>query len=73
MLEFNEPAILSLHIRDVFFAVLGSTNDFLPIQGKLILPGAVPFCLVFPPKIAFSPTFMCPVMGIHVAALCDQL
>jgi hypothetical protein len=73
VLELDNPTIFGFDISNVLLAIFGVLDSLLPVLRKLILPSAMPFRLVFPPKIAFSPTFMRPVVGIHVAAFCDHL
>ena len=72
MLEFEDKAVFRLYVGEVLLAVVGPMNHFLPIEWKLVLPCAMPFRLVLPPRIAISAAFVGPMMGINVTALRDH-
>jgi len=69
VLEFNHPTITGLHVCDVSFTVFGVVNDFLPFIGKLVFPGAVPFCFVLPPRVAEAASLVSPMPHPDFSAL----
>src|SRR5262245_51071911 len=72
VLELNHPPIVGLHICDVAFTVLGMVDDFLPVGGKLVLPGTVPLRFILPPRIAKATPFVSPVPNPVFPALCNH-
>ena len=61
VLKLNCPAICGLHVCDVSLTVVGVLDNLLPIFGKLILPVAVPWGFILPPRITIAGRLMSPV------------
>jgi len=57
------------HVCDVSFTVVGSVDDLLPINAKLVFPSAMPFRFILPPRIAQPMSFVSPVPNASFSAL----
>src|SRR6267154_2799091 len=69
MLEFDYPPMLGLNVCNVLGAVVGVVNNFLPSIGEFRLPFAVPFCFVFPPRVAAATSLVSPMPNPFFSAL----
>src|ERR1700730_16641287 len=72
MLEFDYPPMLGLDVCNVLGAVVCVVNNFLPSIGEFCLPFAVPFCFVFPPRVAEAPSLMSPMPNPDFSTLGDH-
>src|SRR5262245_17314169 len=72
MLEFDHPATLGLHIRDVLHTVLSWMDNLLPADRKLSFPGAVPLGLVLPPRVTDATSLVSPVPNPNFSALSNH-
>lgn len=61
--------MLGLDICNVLGAVVCLVNNFLPSIGECCLPVAVPFCFVFPPRVAEAPSLVGPMPNPDFSAL----
>jgi hypothetical protein len=58
VLELNHPHQIGSHVRNVFLAIISSTDELLPLFGELPFPVAMPFGFVLPPVITSQRALM---------------
>jgi len=72
VLELNHPTITGLHVCNVLLAVFGMVDDLSAINGKLVLPIAVPIRFMPLPRIAMPTPFVSPVPDANFSALSNR-
>lgn len=73
MLKLDNQAFRRFNVRDVKFAALVPTCNFLPIWREVVLPIAVPLSLIFPSVITVSLTLVRPVPHFLRSASDDEV